>query len=225
MKKILLLFAAFCFSMSAFSQVVANNDNLSGQDFENVASEIKSIVKKFQRCVGNLAGDVYSHKEKEDIRIRALAIFIGEGERYPIAVPTRYGFDTTMHNAVVMGSAPSKKNRGQRKYEPMKTYLSQLIKNSENPNYKYKKIVIEGADVVTLDNFRKIGEGRYIAAAHYLQKYTGYVSGDMVKAQYQDYTAKTITIFINLIEIEQKDGSFEQYWQIKLGDVECDDVW
>lgn len=211
-------------SANAFSQVESKSNDLSGEDFENVASDIKRKVKNFQRYIGHLAGNDYSHDEKTDIRKRALTMFIGEGERYPMIVPTRDGFDTIMHNAVVMGSAPSKNDKSKRKYEPMKDYLSRLIKNSES-NYKYKKIVIEGADVVTLDNFRKISEGRYIAAAHYLQKYTGYISADMVKASYQDYTAKTVTIFINLIEIEQPDGSTNQFWQIKLGDVECDDVW
>ncbi len=225
MKRIVLLFAILGLSMSAFSQVTATSDNLSGEDLENVAVEIKKKVKNFQRCVGNLAGNDYSHGEKVNIRERALVMFMGEGERYQQLVPTREGYDTVWHNAVVMGSAPSKNNKNLRKYEPMKDYLSRLIRNSEDRNYRYKKVVIEGADVVTLSNFRKVGDGRYIAAAHYLQKYTGYYSADMVRAAYQDYTAKTIMIFINLIEIEQKDGTTGFYWQIKLGDVECDDVW
>lgn len=225
MKKIVLLFAVLGLSVSAFSQVTATSNNLSGEDFENVASEIKKKVKNFQRCVGHLAGNEYSHGEKVDIRKRALVMFMGEGERYTMAVPTRDGYDTVWHNAVVMGSAPSKNNRNLRKYEPMKDYLSRLIKNSEDRNYRYKKVVIEGADIVTLDNFKKVGDGRYIASAHILQKFTGYYSADMVKAAYQDYTAKTITIFINLVETEQHDGSSEHYWEIKLGDVDCDDVW
>ena len=226
MKRIVLLFALLLgLSVSAFSQVTATSDNLSGEDFENVAAEIKKKVKNFQRCVGHLAGNEYSHGEKENIRKRALVMFMGEGEQYPLAIPTRDGYDTIWHNAVVMGSAPSKINRNLREYEPMKDYLSRLIRNSEDRNYRYKKVVIEGADIVTLDNFRKVGDGRYIAAAHILQKFTGYYSADMVRAAYQDYTAKTITIFINLIETEQHDGSTEHYWEIKLGDVDCDDVW
>ena len=225
MKRIVLLFAILGFSVSAFSQVTATSDKLSGEDFENVAAEIKKKVKNFQRCIGHLAGNEYSHGEKVDIRKRALVLFMGEGDRYLYYEPTRDGYDTSMHNAVVMGSAPSKNNRNQRKYEPMKDYLSRLIRNSEDRKYRYKKVVIEGADIVTVDNFRKVGDGRYMAAAHFLQKFQGYYSADMVSAAYQDYSAKTITIFINLIETEQHDGSSEHYWEIKLGDVDCDDVW
>lgn len=225
MKRIVLLFTVLGLSVSAFSQVTATSDKLSGEDFENVAAEIRKKVKNFQRSVGHLAGNEYSHGEKLKIRERQLEHFMGKGERYLIANPTYDGYDTVWHNAVVMGSAPSKKDRGSRKYEPMKDYLSRLIRNSENRNYRYKKVVIEGADIVTVDNFRKVGDGRYMAAAHFLQKFQGYYSADMVSAAYQDYSAKTITIFINLIETEQHDGSSEHYWEIKLGDVDCDDVW
>ncbi len=101
-----------------------------------------------------------------------------------------------------------------------------MIRNSENPNYRHKKVVIESADVVTFSNFRKVGDDRYIATAHYLQKYPVYYSADMERAGYHDYTAKTMLVFINLIEIEHYDGNTEQYYcEIKLGDVECDDVW
>lgn len=225
MKKIILLISLLTLSMSAFSQIPIKGDGLSGEDFEKVAIEIKKKVKDFQRSIGHLAGNEYNHKEKEDIRKRTLDWFIGAGERYPYTVPTRYGFDSTgWHNAVVMGSAPTKNNKNLRKYEPMKNYLSRLISNSESQDYRYKKVIIEGAEVVTLDNFRKDGNG-YIATAHYLQKFTGYRSADMVRAAYTDYTAKTITIFINITEIEQYDGSVERYAIIKLGDVDCDDVW
>lgn len=225
MKKVILIIPLLTLSMSAFSQVPIKGNGLSGEDFEKVATEIKKKVKDFQRSIGYLAGNEYDHKEKENIRKNTLRLFIGEGERYPLAVPCRNGFDTTWHNAVVMGSAPTKNNKSLRKYEPMKDYLFRLISNSESQNYRYKKVVIEGAEVVTLDNFRKIGNDSYIATAHYLQKFTGYRSADMVRAAYTDYTAKTVTIFIDISSIEQHDGSVERYAIIKLGDVDCDDVW
>lgn len=221
MKKVILLISLLALSMGAFPQVPIKGDGLSGDDFEKVAAEIKNKVKNFQRSVGYLSGNEYNRIEKENIRKRALKWFVGAGERYPQAVPTRDGFDTVWHNAVVMGSAPTKNNKNLRKYEPMKDYLSRLM----SQNQRYKKVVIEGADVVTLDNFRKIGDDSYIATAHYLQKFTGYRSADMVRAAYMDYTAKTVTVFVDITEIEQPDGSVERYAIIKLGDVDCDDVW
>lgn len=229
MKRVIILLSLWVLSVSAFSQVPVENEKLTceltGDDFINVTALIKRMVKNFQRDVGRLAGNEYTHNQKVDIRNKALVHFIGKGERYQTAVPTRDGFDTIWHNAVVMGSAPTKKNTKMRKYEPLKNYLSRLISNSEDPNYLYKKVVIEGAEVVTLDNFREIGNGSYIATAHILQKFTGYYSVDMVRASYQDYTKKTITIFIDFIETETHDGGSKHYWQVKLGDVDCDDVW
>ena len=78
---------------------------------------------------------------------------------------------------------------------PMTTYLSNLIKRSETPNYRYSQIVIEAADAVRVDNFSIIGDGRYVATAHILQHFMGY-SSDGRRVQYEDYTAKTITIYI-----------------------------
>lgn len=225
MKKIILFLSLLILSESVFSQVPIKGNGLSGDDFEKVATEIKKKVKDFQQSVGHLAGNEYNHKEKEDIRKRALDWFIGAGERYPVAVPTQNGFDITWHNAVVMGSAPTKNNKGERRYEPMKDYLSRLINNSENPNYRYKKVVIEGAEGVALDNFRKISDDSYIATAHYLQTFTGYRYADMEGSSYTDYTVKIVTIFINIIEIEHYEGSVDRYAIIKLGDVVCDDVW
>ena len=225
MKKIILLISLLTLSMSTFSQVPIKGDGLSGEDFEKVATEIKKKVKDFQRSVGHLAGNEYNHKEKEDIRKRTLDWFIGAGERYPLAVPTRNGFDTTWHNAVTMGIAPTKRDKSSRVYKLMKDYLSNLINDIEKPNRRYNKVVIEGAEVVTIDYFRKIGDDSYIATAHYLQKYSGYRSADMVRAAYTDYSAKTVTVFINITSIEQHDGSVERYAIIKLGDVDCDEVW
>ena len=105
----------------------------------------------------------------------------------------------------------------------MTTYLSNLIKRSETPNYRYSQIVIEAADAVRVDNFSKIGDGRYVATAHILQHFMGY-SSDGRRVQYEDYTAKTITIYINRLEINTPEG-INVIWQILLGDVDCDDIW
>lgn len=195
-----------------------------GVDYDMVTSEIKTKVANFQRYVNNLAGNSFSHDEKEERYQLALELFIGKGNPYEIIVPTRYGERKEYHEAVKMGVFPSK-NSKERKYYYMKDYLSSLISKSENPNYKYKKIVIECSRAIRIDNFRKIGDGRYVGSAHYLQKYTAYKSIDSNTPAYWDYTGKTITIYINRIEIDLPDGSTEHYWEILLGDVDCDDVW
>ena len=105
----------------------------------------------------------------------------------------------------------------------MKQYLFNLIQRSENPNYRYKRIVMEAADAVRVDNFSKQSEGRYVATAHILQHFAGY-SAEGWKV-YEDYTSKTIEIIINRVEITLPDGSLTVFWEILLGNIDCDDIW
>lgn len=198
--------------------------DLFGEDFEEVTKEIRKKVNNFNRYVNNLAGNSFTHWEKEERYQLALELFIGKGNPYEVLVPSGNGDYTQIHEAVKMGVFPSKNNQV-RKYYPMKEYLSRLIRNSENPNYRYKRINIECSNAIRLDNFRKIGDGRYIALAHYLQKYTTYTTIESNVPAYTDYTEKTVTIYINSVEVTLPSGETEHYWQVLLGDVDCDDVW
>lgn len=195
--------------------------NLFGEDFEQIEDEIKGKVKVFQKYVNNLAGNSFSHKEKEERYQLALDLFINRGEPYEIIVPSRNGEYTQWHDAAQMCVITSKYSQKRKNY-PMKQYLTTLIRNSENPNYKYKKIVIEGSEAIRIDNYRKVGEGKYMALAHYVQKYTAYQSTDMGKAAYTDYTRKTIAVYIDVLEIDQPDGRTENQIRVYLGDVDCE---
>lgn len=196
-------------------------EKLFGEELERVNDEIISKVKDFQRYVNNLAGNSFSHAQKEERYQMALDLFMGRGEPYDIIVPSMDGDDIQHHNAVQMCVIASK-NSQKRLHYPMKQYLRNLIRNSENPNYVYKKIVIESSDVIKIDNYRKIGNGKYMALAHYVQKYSAYSSREMNRATYMDYTRKTIAVYIEAIETDQLDGSVETSIIVRLGDVDCE---
>lgn len=191
------------------------SEGLSGEDFDQITTEIRKVVRIFQGYVTDLAGSSFTREQKESKRREALKKFIGEGEPYDVVVPSPNGEYTQSHEAVKMGIFPSKKSK-KRVYMPMKEYLSKLITAN-----KYKEVVIECSNAIRIDNFRKVGNGRYIALAHYLQKYSAYNN----ELAYWDYTGKTITIYINQLEVELPDGSPGHHWEILLGDVDCDDVW
>lgn len=202
-------------------KIRSSGEELFGDELQQIDEEILRMVKLFQRYVNNLAGNSFTHSEKEERYQMALDLFINRCDPFELIVPGRDGDSIQQHEAVKMCVITSKRTQA-RKYYPMKQYLRNLIRNSENPNYKYQKIVIEGSDVIKIDNYRKVGDGRYMALAHYVQKYSAYQSAEMGKATYMDYTRKTIAIYIDVIELEQPDGSVENYFRILLGDVDCE---
>ena len=219
MRKSLLIVVVLCFAVVAPAKAqnisIIDDLGLSIDDFEDVEERIQEKVEDFYSYLQCLAGrDNVSHAAKMEIYDLVLHFFIGEGEPFTILVPNpNGGYSEQIHEAVTMSTI----NPKYKKYfkRPMTTYLSNLIKRSDNPNYRYKQVVIEAADAVRVDNFIRVGDGRYMATAHILQHFIGY-GEDGMRVQYEDYRVKTITIYINRTEY---------LWQILLGDVECDDVW
>ena len=219
---------AFCFSLAvtagAQNVQLINDLGIQEDELADVQERIVEKVDDFQRWLQALAGrGNVSHNTKMEIYDQTLKLFIGEGKSYKIEVPNPYGgFSEQINPAVTMSIINSKYNKIRTK-QPMTTYLTNLIKRSETPNYRYSQVVIEAADAVRVDNFRRVGDGRYMATAHILQHFMGY-GKDGMRIQYEDYTAKTITIYIDRVEIITPEG-IDYYWDIRLGDVDCDDIW
>lgn len=220
------LFAiVFCFALSA--PAVAQNAKLSKDlgiqpdELEMVTERIVEKVEDFQRWLQDIAGrGNLSHDTKMKLYNRALKLFIGEGKPYSYTDPI--DGKTKTHPAVKMGCISSKYSK-ERKYPYMTDYLMQLIKKSENPNYRYSQVVIEAADAVRVDNLLPVGDGQYVGTAHILQHFIGF-SKDGQRKIYEDYTKKTITIHLNRVEIPTPEGTVYG-WDILLGDVDCDDIW
>lgn len=223
-------FITVVFFISLSATAVAQNVNIINDlgieesELEDVQDRIAEKVDDFQRWLQDLAGrGNVSHNTKMEIYNRTLKLFVGEGKSYAVQVPNPYGGFTEKTNPAVTMSIINSKYSKIRTKQPMTTYLTNLIRRSEDPNYRYKQVVIEAADAVRVDNFSKVGDGRYTATAHILQHFVGY-GKDGRRIQYEDYTAKTITIFINRLEIATPEG-MSYIWQILLGDVDCDDIW
>lgn len=202
-------------------KIRSSGEELFGDELQQIDEEIRSNVKLFQSYVSKLAGNSFSHIQKEDRYQMALDLFINRGEPYEEIVPSLNGEYTKMHDAVQMCVVSSKYSQKRIRY-PMKQYLRNLIRNSESPNYKYQKILIEWSEAIRIDNYQKVGDGRYMALAHCVQKYSAYRSAESGEAAYTDYTRKTIAVYINVIELEQPDGQIDNYIQILLGDVDCE---
>jgi len=218
---------AFCLSLAATAIAqnvqLINDLGIEENELADVQERIADKVDDFQRYLQDLAGrGNMSHKAKMDVYAEALKLFIGEGEPYKVREPYYNGYREKMHDAVKMTTINSKYLKIRTPY-PMTEYLTNLVKRSEAPNYRYKQVVIEAAAAVRVDNFSKVSEGRYMATAHILQHFIGY-GKDGTRIQYEDYTAKTITVYIERLEILTPEG-YDYQWDILLGDVDCDDIW
>lgn len=210
--------------MQAQNVNVVNSQNMTEEEVQEISLRIKQKVDEFQRYVQDMAEkNNIPHTTKMEERDLALKLFIGKGESYTLTVPTPYGEREQSYPAVTMGIIKSKYNKKYRSHIPMNNYLSDLIKRSENPNYRYKRIVMEAADAVRVDHFSRVGDGVYKAVAHIVQHFAGYnAEGWKV---YEDYTSKQIEVIIHRVEINTPDGSLTTYWEILLGNIDCDDIW
>ncbi len=232
MKKIILTIAVILFVILPANAQNANDAEALGvslDELEAVTGRIKEKVEEFQSNLQDMAGrGKVSLDNKNKLREYTLKLFIGEGSSYLVKEDvfdpkgSFMGVREYKHEAVKMGTINSKYNK-KRLYFPMTTYLSNLIKRSESPKDRYKEILIEAADAVRVDGLRKgNSEGEFITTAHIIQRYVGYLHDGI--HFYEDYTAKSITIYIKRHEILTPEG-YDYYWEIRLGDVDCDDIW
>lgn len=226
MKRLLFILALGCLTLcgaQAQNVYLANDLGIEAGEVEAIKERIVNKVDELQRNIQDMAGiGTMSHKGKMEVCNITLNLFIGEGNDYDTLVMTAYGYEPKRHQAVRMGYINSKANK-KRQYMPMRDYFRQLIRRSEDPKYRYRKVVIEAADAVRVDNLSRTADGHYMATAHILQHFCGY-SGDG-RLMYHDYTAKTVTIYINRLETSAPDGELITIWDIKLGDIDCDDIW
>ncbi|MBQ6068542.1 MAG: hypothetical protein IJK84_03475 [Bacteroidales bacterium] len=192
--------------------------DLSDSDKEELKLRVVEKLDDFQSDLQILAGrNGNSLSAKQSRMVSTLNLFIGKGEKYWIKEPTANGFVDKLQPAVTMGIITSKYS-GQRRHIAMKNYLSSLIRQSQ-----YSRIDITQSDAVRVDSFNKVSDGRYVAVAHILQGFVRYNSEG--KVTYYDTTAKRVTIYIDKLEQELPDGSILTFWEIKLGDVEAEQIW
>lgn len=222
MKKIFFILMAICLTVNAFSQIdISKKENQSGPEFQKLVQQIKNKVRMFQENEASLAGNIYNSDEKQEIYNATLELFIGEGEEYEVETPDG---NVTMCEPVKIEIFPSKYSKRKKRYR-VDEYLTARRRNSENPNFRYKKVDILVSEAVTLDNFESMGNGKFVATAHYMKAERNYKTGEMNTISYQDNTSRTVKIYIETIEKYDKDGNLLKSWIVKLGNINCDNVW
>lgn len=203
MKKILLSFI-FVLCIANASEAQTNGIGLTADEKEAIETRAKQKIDDFLDYLGTIGSKQVSQTRKAAAIESALDLFIGEG--LPYSYEDDYG-NTLTHEAVTMQTT----NKYGRTYppKPMTTYLDAL------KSLPYKKVVIESADKVMVDNLTPTSEGKYKGVAHYYQKFTGVYGDGRV---YSDRTEKRLIIYVEKKMIPTITGG-ETVWVILLGDV------
>lgn len=209
MKKRIILFCV-CIGMSfnAFTQI-----SLTQKDEEQIACRIRDRLDDFQMYLNDIADKRNSRIIRTESCKAAKQQFIGDCESY--SVTDIESGQVYTKDPVRMETASTYNGKMRTKQTYMKNYLDNLLVDRGNSN-----IIIEKSQAVRVDNFRKVGNGRYEAVAHFYQMYTR-VGGEKSTVLYKDMTEKDMKVYINIIE---NDPDHEVVVEIKLGDVAATNV-
>lgn len=215
MRKIFLIGMLLCFTVVT----PAKAQYLDDLGFnEEMQEQIQQKVEEFNNYLQCLAGrGNLSRDAKMECYDHALKLLLGEGKSYTVVVPSLQGLVEERRDGVTMSCLITAYKKSKRTQIPMTSYLKHLIKRSENPDYQYSSIELETVDVVVLDMFSNIGDGKIMVWGTVFQHYVGDGKDDR-RIYYDDITVKRICLYLY-----REDGSLPEEKIILLGDMECDD--
>ncbi len=205
-KLLIIALLSTCFSFSAQAQV-----RLSEEEKETLKVAVKNKLDFFQDQLTLIAARRAGAEPKEQAVKATLALFIGKGEPYTV-----YENGREVKNTGVKMQTSSV-NRSSKRTLLMKSYL-RWLKNQTT----YSDILIESADAVKIGEiFPERSTGRYYSTATICQHFVGYRDGYRV---YEDYTVKTVKIYIEREVVDLPDGELT-VWKIQLADITTVDTW
>ena len=195
--KLLFTFALLSISLNTFAQ-----HELSEEDKVELQNRVKLKVEEFQGYLSDIVNTKLSDNQRKNQITAALALFIGKGQDYTVV--NEYG-ERENRKAVRMQLSSL---NGSTRWLAMTKYLN----NQSSNVHKYRKVVIQSADAVRVDNIHKTADGKYEAVAYFCQKYVAFRASRIV---YSDVTSKKVKVYVDAIEIP--GGGV--VWDAKLGDV------
>lgn len=194
----ILLFLLTLCSNTAFAQ-----NDLTEEDKEELQERVKQKVEEFQGYLSDIVNTELSDNRRRSSIQSALALFIGKGK--PYSVENDYG-EKVLRKAVRMQL--SSVNRKSLRW----LYMTKYLNNQYNNVHNYRKVRIESADAVRVDNIYQTGDGKYQAVAYFCQKYVSYDDHDRIS--YGDVSRKRVIVYIDAIETP-----VGTVWDAKLGDI------
>lgn len=204
MKKILL----FAISILTSIPVEAQSIDLTEEQQQVLISRVKDKLEDFQYFLQTMADRKNSQNVRKESLNSTINLFIGSCEPYEVLED--WSGTPKMHPAVKMETSSL---RGTKQKQSMKQYLNRIF-----GGLGYSNIKIEQSDFVTVDNIRKVGEGKYMAVAHIYQTFIGY-GGNENRIRYADETHKKVIIHIDLVDIPSENTNEGILYDVKLGDM------
>ncbi len=195
MRKIiyLLLISLFFVPMT----VSAQETELSEDVKEDIKDQAMQQAELYELCMKYLASKRINIDQKGIYKKRALGLFIGNGEEYKSR-----GSDRT--EGPVMTQVSSVNNNNIKRI-PTKKYLENLI------NLNYTDVSMEEAQLVYIDNLKKIDDSTYTSIAHIAMEFVGFRD---YRPVYKDITWKDIEIVVIRRETDTRVR-----FDVKFGDT------
>ena len=199
------LIAVILFFSMACNMAIAAQEGLSEQERNILSQRVTQKVEEFTHSLSRMVDDTQSRDVRTSHQKNILGLTMGKGDPYDIIEDGRVKHST----GVKMKT--SSVNRTTITTQLLKTYLRRLydpsIGKSQMP---YKKIQIETADFVKVDNIEQEGD-HYVCNAVFYQKFYGTRRDG---SQYIDWTAKSIKCYITPIKLPDGNG-----YDVKLADI------
>ena len=204
-KLLLLVLFACGMHLQAYSQstdAIERGMQLSEEDKQEFQQRIADLVKEFQGYLTKIANDTNGYEVRQSAKKSALNLFIGKGASYSMEE-----VDGRMKQYDPVKMWTSSKYNSRLRSQLMTSYLNNLYQLGNAFIIK-----IQSVDAVRVDNINQLPNGRYVAMAYFVQKYSRYTKdGRLI---YSDETTKKVKVFINPVEVG--DGIV---WKAYMGDV------
>lgn len=199
-----------------------NDSDIPSEEIKEASARVVDKVNDFVHALSMLTCSKcgYSDSTKALICSDALALFLGEGDPYPVRIQRIRGKDTMW----VEQTAPAVAMQFLRsKWNPdtitrlTKEYLYSLI----NDPFSRKKHVTVGkakGSSVRIDNVNKVADGLYVAIVT-IKLRTIRLNQSETRILYQDDTEKKVEVYMQRVVTQTVSGHEIVQWIIKLGDI------
>lgn len=214
--KAIRIFVILLMCLSAVElQAQKKSTELSEEDRIALEGNVEDRINDFLSYLPEIAAKSDKSMDERNLARQyiklALAVFIGEGEKYPYIDNNG---NERMHDAVKMQTTS---NRIKNNPIPMKRYLNRLM------GLPYQKVEIDTCEAVRINKkLHETSDGRYVGSAIFVQAFRAWKDGRLV---IDDTDAKQVTIYVERIKLNENSSVDSYVWDVKLGDIRITTDW
>jgi hypothetical protein len=202
MKLLYLTFLPFFLSYSLFAQTENGNDSTqqANPSLKITSSDINIDMAEFSKKALQKTNEFSNY-------LQIITAVNSTRERSAKSINMACNLFSSEDSRVEVSNT---KSPVKNKYK-VRDYLSRL----QFKTGQYDKIIIEYADINYASDFKKGTDGNYYAIVTFVQKFRGFIDGNVV---YGDITKRNLTIVVKGYE-KIIDGEAQQGWDVFLADL------